>query len=80
MSQPSSDHVYFHPCLEEVDRRRVPENVGRDPTQLVARLLTFEDARMATDQLVDAEARERTATMGDEYRRLSDSDCVFHFE
>src|SRR5665213_68345 len=69
MTEPAADHIDLHTCLEQVHGRRVPESVRRDPASPAPRS-RIEARSMATNDLIEAEARERGTP-----RRAKD--CLF---
>ena len=65
MAEPTADHVYLDPGLEEVNRGGVPENVRADPTS-GARVI--EECSAAPHALVNAETREWLAVCREDRR------------
>ncbi len=65
--KPATDDVHVDACLEEVDGRRVAEDMRAGPT---ARALIIEVPGVAADDLVEAEASQRVTSRGSEHRCL----------
>ncbi len=59
MAKPAADYVHLDSCLQQVNGRRVTKNMRPDATKA-----TFEVARVAAYDLIDAEARKRVAGAG----------------
>ena len=66
MTEPSSYDVDVDPGVEQVNRRSVPKYMGTDMAAWASRKLNF--TRVPTDDLVDAEPRERMAWARLEHR------------